>query len=148
MAAGESWLIHRYLSYREVKIENKHALFGTLAPIMYLDFKYYGTAAAMKPDGSVPRLARQYAWGEAEAVARDDAAVVATAAGKAVRFESMAKSSKEQFDDGDFPQIDFVNPTGGYLELERVLDGAAEAESVPYTLHFCCTPTLEGMHKF
>ena len=119
-----------------------------MAPIMYLDYKYYGVGVAMKPDGTVPRLARQYAWGEAESVARDEAAVVATAAGKAVRFGSMAKSCKEQFDDGDFPQIDFVNPKGGYLELERILDGASEAEGVPYALHFCRAATLEGMQKF
>ena len=145
---SDSWLVARYMRFREEKLVHRHPLFALLKPILYLDCAYFGSVAAMKPGGVLPHLARHYAWGEQEQIASDKAAVEATAAGKSVRFGSQPRSMKELFLTGQFPLIDYVNAPGGYLELSRILDNADFAETVPYREHFCNTVTLRGMQKF
>ena len=115
---------------------------------MYLDSTYYGAALAMRPDGSIPKPAEHYKWGDTERIEKDSAALEASSQGKAVRFGSMAKSCKDLFTIGEIPQIDHVNAPGGYLELDRRLDGATEVQFVPLSLHYCTRSTMEGMQEF
>jgi len=145
---SDSWIIHRYLDHREKKLETKHDIFSTLEAILYLDCTYYGAALAMRPDGSIPKLAEHYKWGDKERIDKDTAALEASSQGKAVRFGGMAKSCKDLFTIGEIPQIDHVNAPGGYLELDRLLDGASEVQSVPLSLHYCTRSTMEGMQAF
>ena len=84
--SSDSWLIQRYVCHREVKLDGKHRLFMLLKPILYLDGVYFGAAAALRKDNTIPPLARNFVWGEKEQIAGDSAAVAAGVEGKSVRF--------------------------------------------------------------
>ena len=146
--SSDSWLIQRYVRFREEKLVAKHALFALLKPILYLDCALFGYAAAVRSNGSVPELARNFAWGEKEQIAQDQAAIRAGEQGKAVRFGSLAASQKILFLHGQFPRQDRVNAPGGYLELARILDGSDSVDVVVMEEHYCNVITLKGMQKF
>ena len=69
--ASGSMLMQRFLTYEESKIEGKHEVFGKIRKQLYLRGRFFGQAAAMRPDGTVPELAKNFALGETELAARD-----------------------------------------------------------------------------
>ena len=143
-----SRLLTRFLRYREARLEATHELFSMVKPLLYLDMFYLGQAAAIFQSNPVPKLARNFAWGEAEQIERDEASRSAQDSGKAVRFGSSAKSNKELFFEGKYPRINYVDAPGGFLELARLLDNADAAEKIPRAEHFCNVRTLEGIQMF
>jgi hypothetical protein len=139
---SKSVLLHRYLSLAEPWLEGRHDLFSLLKPLLFLRGKYFGKGQTVRADGTIPRLAKHHAWGEAEERARDEQ----LKGRKAIRFTE-ARSQLEIFLSGNFTVVDWVNSPGGYLEIKALLDDNS-AEWLDPKHHFCTVSCLEGQRDF
>ena len=137
-----SVLLHRYLAFGESWLVSRHELFSLLKPLLFRRGLHFGRLQAVRSDGKIPKLARNFAWGDRELLQR----AKERQESRSIRFGA-TRSQLEFFLAGLFSLMDWVNLPGGYLELDALLNDNT-AEYLEARHHLCTVAALEGIQRF